>query len=81
MLVWGMFFAIIEPDQVVRALQGNISLINTSKPLYPLVNSGFALAVPLVVPEAGKQHYFYLRNVSVQLTKVEAVKSSCSGTL
>jgi hypothetical protein len=77
----GDVFAIIEPDQVLRALQGDIPLVNTGKPLYPLVNSGFAVAVPLVVPEAGKQHYFYLRNVSVQLTKVEAVNSSCNGTL
>jgi len=43
---------------------------------YPLVNSGLASVVPLAVPEAGKQRYFYLKNVSVQLTKVEAVKAS-----
>jgi hypothetical protein len=66
----------------MRALKGDLPLINTSKPLYPLVNSGFALLVPLVVPEAGKQRNFYLKNVSVQLTKVEAAaKASCSGTL
>jgi hypothetical protein len=77
----GDIFAVVEPDQVVRALQGDLPLINTSKPLYPLVNSGFASVVPLIVPEAGKQCYFYLKNVSVQLTKVEAVKASCNGTL
>jgi hypothetical protein len=43
--------------------------------------SRFAVAVPLVVSEAGKQHYFCLRNVSVQLTKVDTVNSSCNGTL
>jgi hypothetical protein len=79
----GDVFAIIEPDQVMRVLKGDLPLINTSKPLYPLVNSGFASLVPLVVPEAGgKQCNFYLKNVSVQLTKVEAAaKASCSGTL
>jgi hypothetical protein len=77
----GDIFAIIEPDQVVHALKGDLPLVNTSKPLYPLVNSGLASVVPLVIPEAGKQHYFYLENVSVHLTKVEAVKASCSGTL
>jgi hypothetical protein len=77
----GDVFAIIEPDQVMRALQGDLPLINTSKPLYPLLNSGFTSVVPLVVPEAGKQRYFFLKNVSVQLTKVEAVKASCNGTL
>lgn len=77
----GDVFGMMEPDQVVRALQGDIPLVNTSKPLYPLVNSGFPPVVPLVVPEAGKQRYFYLKNVSVQLTKVEAIKGSCTGTL
>jgi hypothetical protein len=77
----GNVFAVIEPDQVVHALQADLPLINTSKPLYPLVNSGLASAVPLVVPEAGKQRYFHLKNVLVQLTKVEAAKASCSGTL
>jgi hypothetical protein len=78
----GDVFAIIEPDQVVRALQGDLPLINTSKPLYPLVvNSGLVPEVLLVVPEAGKQRYFYLKNVLVRMTKVEAVKASCSGTL
>jgi hypothetical protein len=37
--------------------------------------------VPLAVPEAGKQRYFYLKNVSVQLTKVEAVKASRQAAL
>jgi hypothetical protein len=43
--------------------------------------SRFAVAVPLVVSEAGKQHYFCLRNASVQLTKVDTVNSSCNETL
>jgi hypothetical protein len=52
----GDVFAIIEPDQVMRALKGDLPLINTSKPLYPLVNSGFALVVHLlVVPGRGWQ--------------------------
>jgi hypothetical protein len=77
----GDIFAIIEPDQVVRSLQGDLPLINTSKALYPLLNSGFASVVPLVVPEVGKQRYFYLKKVSVELSKVEAVRASCNGTL
>jgi hypothetical protein len=77
----GDIFAIIEPDQVVRSLQGDLPLINTSKALYPLLNSGFASVVPLVVPEVGKQRYFYLKKVSVELSKVEAVKATCNGTL
>jgi hypothetical protein len=76
----GDIFAIIEPDQVVRALQGDLPLINTSKPLYPLLNCPREL-VPLVVPETGKQRYFCLEGVLVQLSKVEAVKASCTGTL
>jgi hypothetical protein len=35
----------------------------------------------LIVQEAGKQRYFYLKNVPVMFTKVEAVKASCNGTL
>jgi hypothetical protein len=78
----GDIFAIIEPDQVARLLQGDLPLmINTSKALYPLLNSGFASEVPLVVPEVGKQWYFYLKKVSVEFSKVEAVKASCNGTL
>jgi hypothetical protein len=77
----GDVFAIIEPDQVVRCLQADLPLINTSKPLYPLLNFGFESVVPLVVPETGKQRYFYLKNVLVEMSKVEATKASCSGTL
>ena len=49
----GDVFAIIEPDQVVRALQGDLPLINTSKPVNPLLNPGFALVVPLLVRFCG----------------------------
>jgi hypothetical protein len=77
----GDIFAIIEPDQVLRSLHGDLPLVNTSKPLYPLVNSNFAPEVLLIVPEAGKQRYFYLKNVPVMFTKVEAVRASCNGTL
>ena len=76
----GDIFAIIEPDQVAHLLQGDLPLINTSKALYPLLNSGFASEVPLVVPEVGKQCYF-LKKVSVKFSKVEAVKASCNSTL
>jgi hypothetical protein len=77
----GDIFVVVEPDQVVRALQGDVPLINTNKPLYPVTNSNFAVVVPLMVPQAGKQHYFHLKNVLIQLTKVEAAKASCKGIL
>ncbi len=77
----GDTFAIIEPDGVFRALHGDLPLVNSTKPLYPVTNSNFGLSVPLMVPEAGKQRYFYLTNVVVELTKVEALKASCNGTL
>jgi hypothetical protein len=74
-------FAISEPDQVTRALKGGLPLIETSKPLYPLTTCGPIEAVPLVIPETGRQNYFYLKNVEVQLNRVEAARVSCNGTL
>jgi hypothetical protein len=76
----GNIFAIIEPDQVLKAMMSDIPLIVTSKPLYPLVHCAIG-QVPLVVPEAGKQRFFFLRGVLIQLHKVEATKASCNGTL
>jgi hypothetical protein len=77
----GDTFAIIEPDQVFRALHDDLLLVNSTKPLYPVINSNLRLSVPLMVPEAGKQRYFYLWNIAVELTKVEALKASCNGIL
>jgi hypothetical protein len=77
----GNMFAISEPDQVTRALKGGLPLIETSKPLYPLTTCGPIEAVPLVIPETGRQNYFYLKNVEVQLNRVEAARVSCNGTL
>jgi hypothetical protein len=34
-----------------------------------------------VIPETGRQNYFYLKNVEVQLNRVEAARVSCNGTL
>jgi hypothetical protein len=34
-----------------------------------------------VVPEAGNQHFFYLKNLTVELSKTEVDKTSWTGTL
>lgn len=77
----GDIFAIIEPDQVVRALKGNVPLVNTTKAMYPLVDSNFASICPILEPEVGQQRYFYLKHVIVELTKIQALAASCNGTL
>jgi hypothetical protein len=77
----GNIFAIIEPDQVTRAMKGGMPLIETSKALYPVLTCGPDQVVPLIIPEMGKQNYFYLRNVKVELNRVEAARASCNGTL
>jgi hypothetical protein len=62
-------------------MKEDLSLIEMSKPSYPLRNCGFISAVPLVVPEAGNQRFFYLKNLTVELSKTEVVETSWTGTL